>query len=92
MESAEVVDPAQRDRCEQIFFGATVTVCDELGVEAVYSIVGVDEAEVGRGQVSWVSPLARALFKLRVGEVAVLRTPAGLTELEVMSVEYREIE
>lgn len=91
MELAEVVDPAQRGRCEQIFFGATVTVCDEHGIEAVYSIVGVDEAEVGRGHISWVSPLARALIKLRKGEVATLRTPVGLSELEVMSVVYCEI-
>jgi transcription elongation factor GreB len=91
MELAEVVDPAQRGRCEQIFFGATVTVCDEQGAEAVYSIVGVDEAEVGRGHISWVSPLARALIKLRKGEVATLRTPVGLSELEVMSIVYCEI-
>ena len=91
MELAEVVDPAQRGSCEQIFFGATVTVCDDNGVDAVYSIVGVDEAEVGRGHISWVSPLARALFKLREGEVAMLRTPVGLSELEVVAVVYREI-
>ena len=91
MELAEVVDPAQRGACEQIFFGATVTVSDENGIEAVYSIVGVDEAEVGRGRISWVSPLARALIKLREGEVAMLRTPAGISELEVMAVVYREI-
>ncbi len=92
MELAEVVDPAQRGECDQIFFGATVTVCDGSGVEAVYSIVGVDEADVAIGQISWVSPLARVLLKLREGEVAMLRTPVGISELEVMSVAYREIE
>ncbi len=91
IELAEVVDPAQRGACHQIYFGATVTVSDENGVEAVYSIVGVDEAEVGRGHISWVSPLAKALFKLREGEVAALRTPIGLSELEVVEVAYREI-
>lgn len=91
LENAEVVDPARRGECEQVFFGATVTVCDEAGNENTYSIVGVDEADVGRGWISWVSPLARALLKLREGEVAMLRTPAGVQELEILSVAYREL-
>ena len=88
IESAEVVDPAQRGECDQIFFGATVTVCDEYGCESTYCIVGVDEADVGSGRVSWVSPLSRALLKLRVGEVAILHTPLGVQELEIMLVTY----
>ena len=91
MEQAEIVDPAQRGTCEQIFFGATVTVCDSSGKENTYSIVGVDEANVGNGLISWVSPLARTLLKLRVGEVAILRTPLGVQELEILSVTYREL-
>ena len=91
LEQAEVVDPSQRGTCEQIFFGATATVCDSDGCENTYSIVGVDEADVGNGLISWVSPLARALLKLRVGEVAVLHTPVGVQELEILSVVYREL-
>src|SRR5476649_741541 len=64
MESAEVVDPTQQGECDQVFFGATVTVCDTNGNENTYSIVGVDEANVAAGRISWVSPLARALLKL----------------------------
>lgn len=92
IELAEVVDPAQRGRCEQVFFGATVMVCDARGCEMIYSIVGVDEADVARGHISWVSPLAKALLKLREGDVAVLRTPLGVSELEVVTVDYCEIE
>ena len=91
LESAEVVDPVQRGECEQIFFGATVTVCDSSGRKSTYSIVGVDEADVGNGLISWVSPLARTLLKLRKGEVAILRTPVGIRELEILSVNYREL-
>lgn len=91
MELAEVVDPAQRSECDQVFFGATVTVCDDNGCESTYSIVGVDEADVGSGLISWVSPLARTLLKLREGEVATLRTPVGIQELEILSVSYREL-
>ena len=88
MELAEVVDPAQRGNCNQVFFGATVTVCDANGGENTYSIVGVDEAHVAGGRISWVSPLARALLKLSEGDVATLRTPTGINELEVISVIY----
>lgn len=91
LEQAEVVDPARRGECDQIFFGATVTVCDDSGCKCTYSIVGVDEADAGSGLVSWVSPLARTLLKLREGEVAMLRTPAGVQELEILSVTYREL-
>ncbi|OGS91929.1 MAG: transcription elongation factor GreB [Gallionellales bacterium GWA2_60_18] len=91
LEQAEVVDPAQRGECDQIFFGATVTVCGSDGCECTYSIVGVDEADVGRGLISWVSPLARTLLKLHEGEVATLRTPAGVQELDILSVSYRKL-
>lgn len=91
LELAEVVDPARRGECDQVFFGATVTVCDETGCTSSYCIVGVDEADAARGHISWVSPLARALLKLRVGDVASLRTPAGVSELEVLTVTYREL-
>ncbi len=92
LDQAEVVDPSVRGTCDQVFFGATVTVCNTDGFEMTYSIVGVDEADVGRGHISWVSPLARALLKLRTGDVAVLRTPAGVSELEVVNIAYLLIE
>lgn len=92
LDLSEVVDPTQRKQCDQIFFSATVTVCDEAGVENTYSIVGVDEADVARGRISWVSPLAMALLKLREGDVAVLRTPTGTSELEVLRIVYAEID
>jgi len=92
LEMAEVVDPAQRGDCDQVFFGATVTVCDINGCENTYSIVGVDEADVAGGRISWVSPLARALLKLREGDTATLRTPTGINELEVVDIMYCVIE
>lgn len=92
LERAEVVDPARRGECDQVFFGATVTVCDENGACSTYAIVGVDEADAGRGHISWVSPLARALLKLREGDVAKLQTPAGWVELDVVEVRYVSLE
>jgi transcription elongation factor GreB len=72
LDNAEVVDPAQRGDCDQVFFGATVTVCNVRGEEHAYSIVGMDEAEPGRGRISWISPLAKALLKAREGDVVKL--------------------
>ena len=92
LDNAVVVDPAQRMDCEQVFFGATVTVCGHDGAERTYSIVGVDEADAGRGLISWVSPLARALLKARAGDVVTLHIPGGVDELEVVEVAYLPIE
>ena len=91
LDAAVIVDPAMREATDQVFFGATVTVIHESGVEKTYSIVGIDEADASCGRISWISPLARALLKAREGDAVVLRTPAGKEEIEVVSVEYREI-
>lgn len=88
LENAQVVDPAAQQHQEQIFFGATILVCDEEGGEARYSIVGVDEADPAKGWISWVSPLARALIKLREGDVARFLSPQGERELEILEVQY----
>ncbi len=91
LDNAVVVDPAQRENCDQVFFGATVTVCRQDGAEYIYSIVGVDEADAGRGLISWVSPLARALLKARADDVVLLHIPDGVEKLVVVKVAYRTI-
>ena len=88
LDNAEVIDPVQRVNCDQVFFGATVTVCGGDGCERTYSIVGVDEADPGRGLISWVSPLARALLKAREDDVVRLLIPGGVEELVVAEVVY----
>lgn len=92
LDAAVVVDPASREQTDQVFFGATVTVVDEAGAEKIYSIVGIDEADVSRGRISWISPLARALIKAREGDCVTVRTPAGDETLEILGVQYRAIE
>jgi len=91
LDNAVVVDPAQRANCTQAFFGATVTVCGQDGEERSYSIVGVDEANAGRGLISWVSPLARALLKSQAGDVVAVHVPGGVDELDVVAVAYLPI-
>jgi len=92
LDNAVVVDPALRMNCEQVFFGATVTVCGQDGDERTYSIVGVDEANAGRGLISWVSPLARALLKSQAGDMVTVHVPGGVDELDVVEVLYLPIE
>ncbi len=88
LEIAEVVDPSLHHGNDQVFFGATVTYADEQGQETTVTIMGVDEADSASGQISWISPVARALIKSRVGDVVKLAVPGGLQELEVIEVCY----
>ncbi len=94
IENAEVVDPVAQGKTAagRVLFGATVTVEDEAGEEIVYAIVGIDEYNGARGLVSWQSPIGRALMRKEVGDVAVVKTPAGTRELEIVAVEYKAIE
>jgi transcription elongation factor GreB len=89
IESAVVVDPTQQENNEQVFFGATVSIADVDGSESTYQIVGVDEANAAAGMISWISPLARALIKAREGDLVRFQSPAGLREIEIVSIAYR---
>lgn len=88
LESATVVDPAEQENVDQVFFGATVTVCDVEGVEVTYQIVGVDEANASDGRISWISPLAKALLKARLGDTVRFMSPSGLRELDIVDIRY----
>ena len=88
LEIAEVVDPSVHHGKDQVFFGATVTYCDESGVETTVTIRGIDETDNSQGQVSWVSPVAQALIKAREGDEVRLMTPTGWRQIEVLAVSY----
>ena len=89
VESAEVVDPERQQGLEQVFFGATVSFCDlDTEEEQTWQIVGVDEADAAHGRISWISPLARAVLKAKVGDVVRVQSPAGMREIEVVDVRY----
>jgi transcription elongation factor GreB len=91
LEHAEVVDPATREDTDQVFFGATVTVADRDGSESTYAIVGIDEADAGRGHIAWISPMARALLKAREGDTVSVQTPDGRREVDIVEVRYQAI-
>lgn len=88
LEIADVVDPSVHAGSDQVFFGATVTYAEEDGVERTVTILGIDEADNSLQQISWISPVARALLKAREGDEVTLQTPAGLRTLEILRVEY----
>ena len=88
LDIAEVADPAVHHGSDQVFFGATVTYATARGAERTITIKGIDEADSLNGEVSWVSPIARALLKAREGDEVQLVTPAGLERIEVVSVRY----
>jgi len=93
LEIAEVVDRNGQKPPDQVFFGATVTYQnvrgeDQRGEERTVTIVGIDEADLDRDRVSWVSPIARALIKAREGDVVELRPPSGFERIEVVEIRY----
>ena len=92
LEDAVVVDPETREETDQVFFGATVTYADEDGQETRIAIVGVDEVDMDKGHVSWISPIAKALIKAREGDTVKLRTPTGVQEIDILSVTYQKLE
>ena len=95
LDRAEVVDPSARAGNEdedRVYFGATVDVVNAKVVPRTVSIVGVDEIDTGRGYISWVSPMARALIKAREGDTVTLTTPGGVEDLEIAAVRYVPLE
>ena len=88
LEIAEVTPPSVHFGNDQVFFGATVAFLDAEGQEKSVTILGIDEVDHGRGEVSWVSPIARTLLRSRVGDGLHLVTPNGVEEIEVLRVDY----
>ena len=94
IDAAEVVDPAiprGGSAATRVFFGATVTYKDGAGKEHTVSIVGIDEVDINRRYISWMSPLARALMKASPGDRVLLRAPTKTEHLEILDVDYTTI-
>lgn len=87
LRTAEVVTPTEGP-ADIVRFGATVTVREPEGTETAYRIVGVDEIDLDRNWVSWLSPIARALINARLGQRVRFRFPAGEEELEIVRIAY----
>lgn len=88
MEIAEVVDPARQSNHSRVFFGATVDYLTSQNERKRVRIVGVDEARSEFSEVSWISPIAKALLKAEEGDVVEVRTPKGIERIEVLKIAY----
>jgi transcription elongation factor GreB len=88
LELAEIFDPSVHFGSEQIFFGAAVTYEDESGLQRMVTILGIDEADNLKQQVTWVSPIAQTLLRTQVGDVVRLSSPGGNQDIEIIRVEY----
>lgn len=88
LEIAEITDPSVHFGRDQVFFGATVTYEEESGLQRTVTILGIDEADNLKQQVSWVSPVARTLLRAQVGDVVRLNSPSGVQDIEIIRVDY----
>ena len=85
---AKVVDLTEQPQNE-IRFGATVTLKNEVSCNIqIFQIVGVDEADVAKGKISYISPLAKALINKKAGDRITLKRDRGDTVFEIMDIAY----
>lgn len=86
---AQIIDVERLNPGERVVFGATVTLSDEeTAKETTYQIVGDVEADIKHNRIAVSSPISRALIGQSVGDVVVVRAPAGDREYEIVDVEY----
>ena len=86
---AQIIDVERLNPGDRVVFGATVHLSDEeTGEEKIYQIVGDVEADIKHHRIAVSSPISRALIGQEVGDVIVVRAPAGDREYEIIDVEY----
>lgn len=88
LDNAKVVDPELQKNLTKVFFGATVSYEDEDGNTVTVQLVGIDEADLSKGKISWTSPVAKALLKSEAGDTVKLKTPEKQTTLKILTVKY----
>ena len=89
LSKAQVIDVTKLPQTGRVVFGATVTVLkSDTEEEITYRIVGDDEADIKVGLISINSPIARGLIGKEVDDVAIIKTPAGDVEYEILEVKY----
>jgi len=87
-DDVEIVDPARQKNLKKIYFGATVTYARADDSELTVKLVGVDEADMAKGKINWLSPVGRALMKAEVGDTVKVRTESGVEEIEILQIIY----
>ena len=86
--TAEIID-LEKQSPDEVWFGATVTLKIDNGAKLQkYQVVGVDEADVSKGKISFISPIAKILIGKEVGEKAVLKLANGNRTFEIIEIVY----
>jgi len=86
--SAQVIDISKLSS-DRVVFGATVKLEDEdKGDEVVYSIVGVDEADISINKISISSPIARALIGKEEGDSVQVSAPGGVRNYLILEITF----
>jgi transcription elongation factor GreB len=88
LERAVIVDPKDQQQLKQVFFGARVTYAREDDSEHVVQLVGVDEVDIEKGKISWLSPVAKALLKAKIGDNVRAQMPGGTETFEILAIHY----
>ena len=88
LEDLQIVYPEKQQE-GKAFFGAWVKLIDEDDKEFTYRIVGVDEWDVKKGEISIDSPVARALIGKQIDDEVVVKTPDGERYLEIIDIWYK---
>jgi transcription elongation factor GreB len=88
IKAAQPVDPSKQSEQDRIWFGASVTISDELDNRRTLTLIGDDESDAGAGRISWNAPIARALRGAKVGDLRRVTLPTGEIEYEVMAISY----
>jgi transcription elongation factor GreB len=86
-----LVKPSQTPQRDRVLFGASVTFVNDREGERTVTILGADEADISRGEVSLYSSIAPTLLHARVGHVMRMHTPSGVEEVEVLVICYPAI-
>ncbi|ADO71412.1 transcription elongation factor GreB [Stigmatella aurantiaca] len=88
LDTATIVTPAEQTDQGRVYFGATVTLEDEDGVQTTYQIVGSDEIDTQGGRISVESPIGKALLRKAVGDSVEVMRPRGEIELTIVAIAY----
>jgi len=87
---AKVVNPDEQPQNE-IRFGASVTLKTKgTGKIQTFQITGVDEADISKGKISFISPLAKILINKKKGDTVILKRPKEDTVFEILDIVYPE--
>ena len=88
LENCKIVDPKDQQGLEKIYFGATITYAKEDETEVTVHLVGVDEADMGKGKINWLSPIGKALLKHEEGDIVRVKTEDGVQNIEILEISY----